>query len=65
MRFLIPRLSFFEFLGMLTFATIFSNYFLDRPLINITIFMIYCVFAGALSSLNFYLRYKSNVVISD
>ncbi|ENX19493.1 hypothetical protein F892_03661 [Acinetobacter vivianii] len=65
MKFLIPQFSFFEFIGILTFGTIVSNYFLDRPLINITIFMIYCVFAGALSSLNFYLRYKSNVVISD
>lgn len=65
MKFLIPQFSLFEFIGILTFGTIVSNYFLDRPLINITIFMIYCVFAGALSSLNFYLRYKSNVVISD
>ncbi|ENU93318.1 hypothetical protein F971_01366 [Acinetobacter vivianii] len=65
MKFLIPQFSLFESIGILTFGTIVSNYFLDRPLINITIFMIYCVFAGALSSLNFYLRYKSNVVISD
>ncbi|ENX38431.1 hypothetical protein F887_03600 [Acinetobacter sp. NIPH 2100] len=65
MKFLIPQFSFFECIGILTFGTIVSNYFLDRPLINITIFMMYCVFAGALSSLNFYLRYKSNVVISD
>lgn len=65
MKFLIPQFSLFESIGILTFGTIVSNYFLDRPLINITIFMIYYVFAGALSSLNFYLRYKSNVVISD
>lgn len=65
MKFLIPQFSFFEFIGILTFGTIVSNYFLDRPLINITVFIMYCVFAGALSSLNFYLRYKSNVVISD
>jgi hypothetical protein len=55
-----PRLSFFEFLGMLTCATIFSNYFLDRPLINMTIFILYFIFAAGLASLNFYSRYKSN-----
>lgn len=65
MKFLIPQFSLFGSIGILTFGTIVSNYFLDRPLINITIFMIYCIFAGVLSSLNFYLRYKSNVVISD
>ncbi|ENX60601.1 hypothetical protein F902_01149 [Acinetobacter higginsii] len=65
MKFLIPQLSFFEFLGILTFATIFSNYFLDRSLINMTVFILYCIFAGILSSLNLYIRYKRNTAISD
>lgn len=65
MKLLIPQFSFFEFLGILTFATIFSNYFLDRPLINMTVFMLYCIFSAGLSSLNFYRRYKRNMTISD
>jgi uncharacterized membrane protein YcaP (DUF421 family) len=65
MKFLIPQLSFFEFLGMLTFVTIFSNYFLDRPLINMTTFILYCLFAGILSSLNLYICYKRGMTIPD
>ncbi len=60
MKYLIPQFSFFEFLGTLTSATILSNYLLERPLINITVFILYCFFAAGLASLNIYLRYKSN-----
>ncbi len=42
MKDLIPQFSFFEFLGILTSATILGNYLLDQPLINITVFILYC-----------------------
>ncbi len=65
MKDLIPQFSFFEFLGILTSATILGNYLLDQPLINITVFILYCFFAAGLASLNFYLSYKSNSKIKN
>lgn len=54
----IPQFSFFEFLGLITFATVISNYFLDRPLMNITSFIIYCGFSAFVAGLNFFNKYK-------
>lgn len=33
----ISQFSFFEFIGVLTCGTVLSNYFLDKPLINISV----------------------------
>ena len=55
----IPQFSFFEFLGVIMFGTVISNYFLDRPLMNMTSFIIYCGFSGVIAGLNFFSRYSS------
>ena len=45
----ISQFSFFEFIGVLTCGTVLSNYFLDKPLINIGIFFGYCLVGSVLS----------------
>lgn len=54
----ISKFSFFEYIGLLTFGTIISNYFLDKPLINIGIFFGYCLVGSVLSISKLYLNYK-------
>ena len=54
----ISQFSFFEFIGLLTFGVIISNYFLDKPLINIGVFLGYCLIGLFLSILKFYFNYK-------
>lgn len=54
-----PQFSFFEFFGVITFGTVISNYFLDRPLMNMTAFIIYCGFSAFIAGLNFFIRYKT------
>ena len=54
----ISQFSFFEFIGVLTCGTVLSNYFLDKPLINIGVFSIYCLIGLSLSILKFYINYK-------
>lgn len=39
----ISDFSFFEYIGVLTFGTVIANYFLDKPLINLGVFFIYCL----------------------
>lgn len=39
----IEGFSFFKFIGLITFGVIISNYFLDKPLINIRRFLTYCL----------------------
>ena len=52
------QFSFFEFIGLLSFGTIISNYFLDKTLINIGVFLTYCLIGFCLSIIKFYLNYK-------
>jgi len=59
----ISKFSFFEYIGLLTFGTIISNYFLDKPLINISAFFIYCAIGLVLSTLKLYLNFKKFTVI--
>ena len=54
----ISEFSFFEYIGILTCGTVLSNYFLDKPLINIGVFSIYCLIGLSLSILKFYINYK-------
>ena len=43
---------------MLTCGTVLANYFLDKPLINIGVFSIYCLIGLSLSILRFYINYQ-------
>ncbi|ENW85942.1 hypothetical protein F905_03004 [Acinetobacter sp. CIP 53.82] len=54
----ISPFSFFEYIGLLTCGTVLANYFLDKPLINIGVFSIYCLIGFFLSILKFYINYK-------
>lgn len=54
----ISEFSFFEYMGILTCGTVLANYFLDKPLINIGVFSIYCLIGLSLSILKFYINYK-------
>ncbi len=54
----ISQFSFFEFIGVLTCGTVLSNYFLDKPLINIGIFSVYCSIGLVLLILKVYINYK-------
>ena len=56
----ISQFSFFEYIGLLTFGTVLANYFLDKPLINIGVFSIYCLIGLFLSILKFYMNYKKS-----
>ena len=60
----INKFSFFEYIGLLTFGTIISNYFLNKPLINIGIFFGYCLLGSILSMSKLYLNYKKIMMIS-
>lgn len=54
----ISQFSFFEYIGLLTFGTVLANYFLDKPLINIGVFSVYCSIGLFLSILKVYMNYK-------
>jgi len=54
----IYEFSFFEFIGLISFGVIISNYFLDKPLINFGVFLGYCLIGLFLSILKFYMNYK-------
>lgn len=54
----ISQFSFFEYIGLLTFGTVLANYFLDKPLINIGVFSVYCLIGLFLSIIKFYMNYK-------
>lgn len=54
----ISTFSFFEFTGAVTFGIIISNYFLDKPLINIRIFFACCLIGSILSMFKLCLNYK-------
>lgn len=54
----ISEFSFFEFTGAVTFWIIISNYFLDKPLINIRIFFACCLIGSILSMFKLCLNYK-------
>lgn len=56
----ISQFSFFEYIGLLTSGTVLANYFLDKPLINIGVFSIYCLIGLFLSILKFYMNYKKS-----
>lgn len=61
----IYHFSFFEFIGLITFGVIISNYFLDKPLINIGVFFVCCLIGLGGSLLKFYMNYKNLVVSKD
>jgi uncharacterized membrane protein YcaP (DUF421 family) len=61
----IYQFSFFEFIGLITFGVIISNYFLDKPLINIGVFFVCCLIGLGGSLLKFYMNYKNLVVSKD
>ena len=61
----ISKFSFFEYIGLLTFGTIISNCFLDKPLINIEIFFGYCLVGSVLSISKLYLNYKKFMAKSE
>ena len=54
----ISQFSFFEFIGVLTCGTVLANYFLDKPLMNIGVFTVYCSIGLFLSMLKVYINYK-------
>lgn len=54
----INQFSFFEYIGLLTFVTIISNYFLDQPLIKISVFFGYCVVGFMITVLKLSFNYK-------
>ncbi len=54
----INQFSFFEYIGLLTFVTIISNYFLDQPLIKIGVFFGYCVVGFMITVLKLSFNYK-------
>jgi len=54
----IKDFSFFEFIGVITFAVVISNYFLNKPLITFGVFIGYCLIGLFISILKFYLKYK-------
>ena len=55
----ISEFSFFEYIGLLTSGTILSNYCLDKPLIKIGVFFVYCLIGFLLLILKFYINYKN------
>ena len=54
----ISEFSFFEYIGILTCGTVLANYFLDKPLIKIGVFSVYCSIGLFLSILKVYMSYK-------
>ena len=58
MKFSIPKFSFFEIFGCLTFGTVISNYLLDKPLMNMSAFIIYSIVSAIISGLGLYTTFK-------
>lgn len=58
----ISQFSFFEYIGILTFGTVIANYYLNKPLINIGVFFVYCLIGSTLSMFKLYLNYKKFMV---
>ena len=54
----ISEFSFFRYIGALTCGTVLANYYLNKPLINIGVFSVYCLIGLFLSVLKFYMNYK-------
>ena len=54
----ISQFSFFEFIGVLTCGTVLANYFLDKPLMDIGVFSIYCSIGLLFLILKIYMNYK-------
>ena len=54
----ITQFSFFEFIGVLTCGTFLCNYFLDKPLVDMGVFFVYCLIGLFLSILKFYIKYQ-------
>ncbi len=56
----ISEFSFFEYIGVLTCGTVIANYYLNKPLINIVAFSIYCLIGLFFLTLKFYINYKGS-----
>ena len=54
----ISEFSFFEYIGVLTFGTVIANYYLNKPLMNIGVFFVYCLIGLCFFILKFYINYK-------